>query len=371
MLGKVYYFGTRDIPRDYAEAIKYFKQIADKKLLTSANRKKEESKILGQAAGYLGLMHWRGEGVPASVKHAYEWFKFGLMFDDPASQNAIGLMYKNGIGIDKDQRYALHYFKAAASQNHPDAMVNLALEYAQDDITLPTAIDLLTKAAEKEHLLAYWYLGQLNDQGYSSSRSCRVAVHYYKAISEIGDWLHPTVEQGYNAYKQGDHESALLFYTLAAERGYEVSQSNVAYLLDPDKRVWDFRSLFTKQEKPRDIEGERTAFTYWSRAAHQSNIDARVKMCDYYFKGIGTKADPEKAAACYRNAAENGRSSLAYWNLGWMYENGIGVKQDFPLAKRAYDNALATWPDAYLPVKLSLLSCLRKWWWHRMTSKDQ
>ena len=33
----------------------------------------------------------------------------------------------------------------------------------------------------------------------------------------------------------GDVESALLHYMLAAERGYEIAQSNVAYILDTGK----------------------------------------------------------------------------------------------------------------------------------------
>ena len=36
----------------------------------------------------------------------------------------------------------------------------------------------------------------------------------------------------YDAYKAGDLETALLKYYLLAELGYEVAQSNVAYILD-------------------------------------------------------------------------------------------------------------------------------------------
>jgi SEL1 protein len=129
-----------------------------------------------------------------------------------------------------------------------------------------------------------------------------------------------------------------------------------------DKRLWDFMPLLTKEKKVRDEDAEKNAFLYWSRSAHQNNVDARVKMCDYYYKGIGTKVNYEKAAACYRNAAEDYRSPLAYWNLGWMYENGVGVQKDLPLAKKAYDLALEYDADAYLPIKLSLLSWWKNWW---------
>lgn len=40
------------------------------------------------------------------------------------------------------------------------------------------------------------------------------------------------MENAYTAYKKKDGEGALLNYMLAAERGYEVAQSNVAYMLD-------------------------------------------------------------------------------------------------------------------------------------------
>ncbi|KAG0941832.1 hypothetical protein G6F61_007980 [Rhizopus arrhizus] len=362
-LGQVYYSGTRDIKKDHKEAIRYFSQIVEKGLATPRDKlKKKEIKQIGQAAGYLGLMYWRGEGVRADPQAAYQWFLEGYAFDDPISQNALGLMYKNGIVVEENQRAALHHFKLAADQEYAEAEINLALEYVQDDLTLPVAIEKLNKAAESKHLLAYWYLGQLNDQGYIPTRSCRVSVHYYKAISEAGDWLYPTVEQAYSAYKHGDEESALLYYRMAAERGYEIAQSNVAYLLDPDKRLWDFMPLLTKEKKVRDEDAEKNAFLYWSRSAHQNNVDARVKMCDYYYKGIGTKVNYEKAAACYRNAAEDYRSPLAYWNLGWMYENGVGVQKDLPLAKKAYDLALEYDADAYLPIKLSLLSWWKNWW---------
>lgn len=81
-------------------------------------------------------------------------------------------------------------------------------------------------------------------------------------------------------------------------------------------------------------------------------------MGDYYLKGMGIPSgvpQPEKAAACYASAANTHVSSLAMHNLGWMHENGIGVTQDFHLAKRYYDLSLETNPEAYLPVTLSLI----------------
>ena len=72
----------------------------------------------------------------------------------------------------------------------------------------------------------------------------------------------------------------------------------------------------------------------------------------------------EKAAGYYQSAADTQMSALAMWNLGWMYENGKGVPQDFHLAKRHYDLALETNSEAYVPVILSLIKLHAKSLWY-------
>lgn len=51
-------------------------------------------------------------------------------------------------------------------------------------------------------------------------------------VAERGDWLHSPFEKAYQAYLKGDKETALLYFMLAAERGYEMAQSNLAWILD-------------------------------------------------------------------------------------------------------------------------------------------
>lgn len=55
-----------------------------------------------------------------------------------------------------------------------------------------------------------------------------------------------------------------------------------------------------------------------------------VKLGDYYYHGLGVNEPDvllkEKAAGYYQSAIET-HSAVAMWNIGWMYENGIGVSQ--------------------------------------------
>lgn len=41
----------------------------------------------------------------------------------------------------------------------------------------------------------------------------------------------------YGSFKEGDLDSALIQYLLLAEQGYEVAQSNVAFILDQSESV--------------------------------------------------------------------------------------------------------------------------------------
>jgi SEL1 protein len=105
--------------------------------------------------------------------------------------------------------------------------------------------------------------------------------------------------------------------------------SDIGFIRTTDRSILRLTSL-----SPNKISNEtaRLALTHWIRSAAQRNIDALVKVGDYYYHGLGIPDEEqpsrlEKAASYYQSAADTQMSALAMWNLGWMYENGIGVPQ--------------------------------------------
>lgn len=62
-------------------------------------------------------------------------------------------------------------------------------------------------------------------------------------------------------------------------------------------------------------------------------------------------------------AAEQQHNAQAMFNLGYMHEQGLGMKRDWHLAKRCYDLAAETSVDAKVPVALALakLSIVFNW----------
>lgn len=373
-LGRIHYDGQKGLPRDLKSAKWYFMRVAklywqrDGRIIESDKPGLE--KIATRAAGYLGRMFLRGEGVEQSYEKAQIWFTRGIKSGDAGSQYGMGLMHLEGFGVIRDSVKAQGYFKASAEQDYPSAQVSLGALYLDQGTAsdISVANRYFELAARYGHIEAIYYLAELIDQGVGRDRSCGLATAYYKTVGEKAEPLLSSFAEANRAFAEGDYETALVDYLLAAEQGYERGQANVAYLLDQQKSKWALPSWRTISDtRPTLLQNAALALIYWTRSAKQANIDSMVKMGDYYLYGIGTQSDMEKAASCYTAASEFHQSAQALFNLGWMHENGVGLDQDFHLAKRYYDHALETNDEAYLPVTLSLFKLRLRSAWNTVT----
>ncbi|PNY25012.1 Protein sel-1 [Tolypocladium capitatum] len=373
-LGRIYYEGQRGLGRDYDLARKYFFLVAsrywkkDNRIAESYT--KEIEKMAGKAAGYIGRMYLRGEGVVQNFPRAKVWFDRGITLADAQSQYGRGLMLLNGYGSEENLQLAMDLFTASANQDYAPAQVQMGRLYLDqggaDDVRI--ANNHFELAARHGNIEAHYYLAEMVHHGVGREKHCGLALTYYKNVAEKAEPLVSSWADANEAFEAGDHELAFLEYLMAAEQGYEKAQTNVAYMLDTARSNVPMSEWF---QKPRDeanlLENPALALIYWTRSSRQSNIDSTVKMGDYYFYGIGTERDVGKAVQCYTGASDYSQSAQALFNLGWMHENGIGLTQDFHLAKRYYDHALEVNEEAYLPVTLSLLKLRVRSAWNTLT----
>uniref|UniRef100_F1LPE2 SEL1L2 adaptor subunit of SYVN1 ubiquitin ligase n=2 Tax=Rattus norvegicus TaxID=10116 RepID=F1LPE2_RAT len=295
-IGKMYLEGNAAAPQNNATAFKYFSMAASK----------------GNAIGLhgLGLLYFHGKGVPVNYGEALKYFQKAAEKGWPNAQFHLGFMYYSGSGVWKDYKLAFKYFYLASQSGQP---------------------------------LAIYYLAEMYATGTGVLRSCRTAVELYKGVCELGHWAEKFLT-AYFAYKDGDVDSSLIQYALLAEMGYEVAQSNSAFILESKK------AKILGKEKMYPM-----ALLLWNRAAIQGNAFARVKIGDYHYYGYGTKKDYETAATHYSIAADKHHSAQAMFNLAYMYEHGLGIAQDIHLARRLYDMAAQTSPDAHIPVFFALM----------------
>ncbi|KAF7351169.1 Ubiquitin-protein ligase [Mycena sanguinolenta] len=386
--------GVGAVPRDFERARHYFLLIARMVWLrdpanplqhTPTVLKDDHNLPIGYAASsacYLGRMYLRGEGVKADPAIAKMWFERGSEQGDRECQNGLGIIWRDGLvpSLKADLKKAMSYFAAAAGQELAEAQINVAkYHFARGEIQFATTLFETAAVLFGSPFEAYYYLGQIQSAQADTpgmppaiaASQCAMAVSFYKIVSERGVWgddLLRDAEIAWMSDTERGRETAMLKWWMAAERGSEIAQNNLAHVLDQDKsilRLTRFSPTIPSNETA------KLALTQWTRAAAQRNIDALVKVGDYYYHGLGVWEDSdavrfEKAAKYYQSAADTQQSALAMWNLGWMYENGVGVPQDFHLAKRHYDMALETNAEASFPVYLSLIKLYARSIWHTL-----
>ena len=85
-----------------------------------------------------------------------------------------------------------------------------------------------------------------------------------------------------------------------------------------------FSMLGFRSGAPQDYE---TAVNWYTLAAEQGYADAQFSLGVMYANGRGAPQDDKTAVKWYTLAAEQGDAD-AQFNVGWMYGNGLGVPQD-------------------------------------------
>ncbi|XP_067942796.1 protein sel-1 homolog 1-like [Watersipora subatra] len=332
-LGQLYYQGGRGITVDYDLAFYYFLQ---------ASKGGD-----AMADAYVGRMYAEGVGnVEKDYETAYEYFYKSAEQENPIGQCGLGMLYLKGHHVAKDPAKAFYYFQKSSEKNWVDAHLQLGLMYFRGEggvkLEPKLALKYFNLAAQGGNVLGLFNLAQMHAAGMGVMRSCHIAVELYKNVAERGPWSKLLME-GFDFYKQGYVDVAMLKYLVAAELGYEVAQSNVGYILDTGET-----------DAYADNEKYRRALLQWTRAAGQGSTVARIKLGDYHYYGLGTDVDYEQAIQHYRVAGEQQSNAQAMYNLGYMHEAGLGLKQDLHLAKRFYDMAAEMSKEAYLPVTLAL-----------------
>ena len=100
----------------------------------------------------------------------------------------------------------------------------------------------------------------------------------------------------------------------------------------------DSQDDFKKGVAAHEAKNYPEAMRWFRKAAEQGNAEAQVYLGFMYQNGRGVKRDDREAVRWHRKAAEQGEAR-AQFNLGFMYQNGRGVKRDDREALRWYRKA--------------------------------
>lgn len=176
------YYNGQGVPKNNAEAMKYFKKAAEQ----------------GHAdAQYkLGRMYEYDVDIPGEQEAMNAQKNFTKKVDSGIENPSDAENYLVSMGnlmqnFNQIQAEAVKWYKKAAIQGHADAQYELGTKYAlgfgglKEDYA--EAAKWLIKAAEQGHASAQYELGGMYHNGEGVSQNCAEAVKWWEKAAEQGD----------------------------------------------------------------------------------------------------------------------------------------------------------------------------------------
>jgi TPR repeat protein len=352
-VGKRFLLGTDGFPQDFISA-KNFLEIA------AAG---QDTKSMAAAQALIGYLHALGLGVPQDMQKAEKFFEI-------SQEDGMGL---NGLGFVrfKQERFAEAFslFNQSAAANSPDGMFNLASFFLTGTGTnqnFQKAFMFYTEALKRGHTPAGYALAVMHLNGIGTVRDCTVAVSLLKEVAERSEYVSSLLRSAYALLDKGEPERAALQFLKLAEAGHQVSQENLAHLIDSGRTT-----------KLLAIEGDRAKIfsqRFFEMAVDQGSIKSALKLGDLAFYGGGIKADLveqpdgdvailhsqqtepdfESAVRWYSKARDQGNKisalvgvtwieqllATAEFNLGYMHQFGLGVRKNLYDAAKHYKRSI-------------------------------
>ena len=294
--------------------------------------------------------------IAASKGHIQANFRLGLLYAHGVTIPKPGSSGNEKLRvIPKDCEKATKHFRWVVDHASPDRARRMRHAYKQyvagdKGNSLRNYLAAAATGSETAQINAAFLLERGECPGLSNSVDCaKAAVRLWKAAAERG--------QPEASLRVGD----FYYYGRLQPQPRAVGPFGwTRYLVFPEEIVPIAKTWFEqakqkqfslgegveheKDETLSDCEAEGEGGTC---AASEDSIDDEHSV----------QGDLEVAARYYQLAAAGKENARANFNLGFLYEWGLGLKQDFPLAKRHYDLAKSVHSrESDLPVVIALFT---------------
>ena len=292
VMAQEYFYGFGQ-SQNYKKAIEYYLQAEKEGILEASN--------------CLGKMYIEGKGVQRNDLKAYEHFKISANAGNQDGLYYMGYMIENdlikGFNSDNKLEEAIKYYKKAAAKNQTDALTDLAFIYENGIVGEPNynkALQLYKNAIELNNARA------MNN----------LASMYLKGVVNIMS-------------KSQLEKEAFELYEKSADLGYVKGLTNLGICYLKGIGV------------PKDTVNAKKLF---KEASLQKDPDAMFYIAYFKLKGASLNVNDEEYFEAadqlrYVIGADNSNSD-AYYYLGYLYENGFGVDQDYKTASFYYSKAV-------------------------------
>ena len=384
LIAECYRKGGPGLSRDYAEAVKWYKEAA--KL-----GDKNAPELIGEC--YVT----GGYGLKRNIREGLEWYRTAAEQDNGRAMYRLGECYEYGIGVEQDLKQAVEWYDKAW-QNHvgmgwfgikrcfakgsPDAMTLLAYLIEENATFLShpyeerfeKAAELYRRATAMKDPKAAIRLAEMKVDGLGGLRDYFEAFELYKTAAEQGDVV--GMVRVANCYRDGtgvgrDEAKALEWYKKAADKGNVDAIRNIGFIYerkDTQEALKWFRLGSEKGDAgsansigeiyERKFNDMPEAVKWYQLAADRGHIGAQYYIADLIREGkvVGPSANGASAGAAgndaaaqfkaYLELAEKNKNEDAMLKVAACYETGTGVEQSDEEAVKWYLRGLGV-PDKY------------------------
>eukprot|EP01041_Mallomonas_annulata_P003465 gene3465-6894_t len=389
-VGDMYYYGARGLPRDQTLALNYFDRAA----------------ATGDASGLCAAaaMYLKGEGTTEKdLTKAIAMYEQAAAMGAVRALNGLGYIYFYGQDVPKNETKAYGYFLAGAeTESNSDSLFNAGF-CLQNGIgatkNSAAAASFFQIAARKfGHFDSIHTLGNMHMIGDGVHRSSTDAVTYFNAAVNIGPWS-GWLRRGLDQFLMKRYPRSLMCYVLAGELGFEVSQSNAAFILrrrlssssslgtdgggqalmaggsplalalpvhthlpkisqihhvnddtDSDASTVTSNRISQKQNLTMNTNTSRHMFNpqvlsdrlylrELALSAHTGSTDSAFAIANAFFHGQGVEKNCQAALWWYSKASSAGHSMSSVY-LGFMHHFGICMPRNTIRAVRYYNEAI-------------------------------
>ena len=311
---------------------------------------------LGYERAYesLAVKYHLGSGVGIDLRRAFEWHKKAAELGNVEAMSLLGLMYENGEYVSEDHRESTRWYRKAAEQGDTFSMNNLAYNYAQGrgvGKSFSDAVYWYERAIENGDESCVAALGWL----YYENEYYAKALKYFKQTAEVND-DYALMNRIGNMYWSGegtsvDYDRAVYWYRKSAEGGFAWAKYNLGdcyrqgrgvakdlsvairwYSAAADDGIDDALEALGHAYYSRETKnGYQNALYWYKRAAEKGNAGCMNRVGVMYNDGVGVAQDYDEAMRWYKRAAELG-NAMAMRNIGTLYRYGSGVSRNFAIA---------------------------------------
>ena len=231
----------------------------------------------------LSLLYEDGIEVPEDAEKAFIWCKKSAHSGDKVSAFRLSKMYRFGRGTEKSEILANDWLCRAAELGHAEAQYCFALSHFLGiegaSKSLAIAKDWFLRAAEQNHAESFYYLGILYQYGKGVESNEELAFSFYCKSADLNCPSGQCAAAFMYEHGRGcqiDTRKSWKYYFAAANGGHVGAQYGIACLCF---------SLRLHQD----------ALVWFDIAANNGVAPAQAILSHFYYHGIATKKNLEKA----------------------------------------------------------------------------